>query len=188
MALVFDWLGIAEGSAADSRGALTLVGVGQNVIFATDFPHREQRVIVTTVVDESGEEVQENVQFDFEITVTSPSGRTLLGNRQVLTTGGATNPAAFAAGLPARGFQMVVGIGLEVMEYGIHPVSVSIGIPGAPTLLEYAIYTSLDPRFSVRFLCLVRRSWWRKNPLHLRSWLGRDGSPIGLRYELASHR
>ena len=62
-------------------------GVGQNVIFATDFPRWEQRVIVTTVVDESGGGVQENMHADFEITVTSPSGRTLLGDGRVFVAG-----------------------------------------------------------------------------------------------------
>jgi hypothetical protein len=49
MALRVEWLGLAEGSTQDARGALALVGVNQNVIQAPSLPHTMKEVFVLYV-------------------------------------------------------------------------------------------------------------------------------------------
>jgi hypothetical protein len=134
MAVTFDWLGIAEGGANDARGALTLVGVGQNVMTAAQFPHREQRVLVVTVLDEEGTELGQNAAFGMTLNITAPSGRVLIANHQTLSTDQASNPAGLPPDIPARGFQLVMNMNLEVTEYGPHSVHVEIEIPGKEPL------------------------------------------------------
>ncbi len=136
MALSFDWLGIAEGSANDTRGALTLVGVGQNVLVAPRFPHREQRVLVVTLLDEDGTELLPNVALTLNITITTPAGTILLANRQTLTAQGAINPAGIPRDVPARGLQVVMATGLEVNEYGAHVLRATVTPPSGHELVR----------------------------------------------------
>jgi hypothetical protein len=134
MAVSFDWLGIAEGSTNDARGALTLVGVGQNVMAAVEFPHREQRVLIVTVLDEDGTDLGQDATFGMTFDITAPSGRVLIANHQTLTTAQASNPAGIPPDIPARGIQLVWNLNLEVTEYGPHTVRVEIEIPGQEPL------------------------------------------------------
>jgi hypothetical protein len=134
MAVTFDWLGIAEGSTNDARGALTLVGVGQNVMATAEFPHREQRVLIVTVLDEEGTELGQDAAFGITLEITSPSGRVLIATHQTLTTAQASNPVGIPPDVPGRGFQIMWSLNLEVTEYGPHIVRVEIEIPNQEPL------------------------------------------------------
>ena len=128
MALEFDWLGIADGSTNDSRGALALVGVGHNVIVARSVPHQTQRVLIVMIVDESGNTLAEGTAVSFDFKLTAPSGRTLMANTQMITI----PPSATLIDLPSdasgRGFQLVAGLGLQVTEYGVHTIRAAVTV------------------------------------------------------------
>jgi hypothetical protein len=136
MALSFDWLGIAEASVSDARGALTIVGLGQNVIQANQFPHRENRVIIVSILDDSGDILLPDSQLSFEMSISAPSGKTLMANNQTISMAGIQNPAAIPPEIEARGFQMSVALNLEFTEYGIHPLKVAIELVGTDNRVE----------------------------------------------------
>jgi hypothetical protein len=52
MSLHLEWLGIVEGAVFDSRRALTLVGINQNVLYIDDFPTPWQTNIVVMGADD----------------------------------------------------------------------------------------------------------------------------------------
>lgn len=51
MSLEVAWFGMAEASAIDSRGAMTLVGINQNVVVAETLPALRKRVLVLHLRD-----------------------------------------------------------------------------------------------------------------------------------------
>lgn len=146
MALSIDWLGIAEASASDARGALTLIGVGQNVIVAPSFPHREQRVLVVTALDDDGSELkgaESSVSLGLEIK--APSGKTLLANTQVVPLAQASNPSMIPADVEARGFQLVLTLNLEVTEFGAHTIRVVVTVDDVEAERQRRIYVVKPP-------------------------------------------
>jgi hypothetical protein len=52
MSLQIEWLGIAEGAVFDSRRALTLVGINQNLLYIDDFPSSWQTTIVVMAAED----------------------------------------------------------------------------------------------------------------------------------------
>jgi hypothetical protein len=144
MALEFDWLGIADGSTNDSRGLLSLVGIGHNVIIAPTFPHQAQRVLVAIIFDEQGTALSEGTAVNLDFRVTSPSGRTLSANNQTVNIGPNTAPIQLPPDLPSRGFQVVFGLGLQVTEYGVHTVRAAITV-GEEELVRTRILHVIRP-------------------------------------------
>ena len=129
MALAIDWLGIAEGSASDARGAVTLVGVGQTVVIAPSLPHKEARAVMVVVLDDDGSVlVDPDSPVALTLEIRSPSDKLLLATTQTFSTRQAINPAAIPEGVPTRGFQLVMSLNLEFTEYGPHTIKVSISV------------------------------------------------------------
>jgi hypothetical protein len=128
MALSFDWLGIADGSTNDSNGALTLVAVGHNMMIARSFPHREQRVLVVSILDEDGTTLSQNESASFDIQITSPSNRILLANHQMLRLDEVSRGIVIPPEIPGRGFQIVMGVVMEVSEFGPHVIRVIVDV------------------------------------------------------------
>ncbi|MGI5233597.1 hypothetical protein [Actinoallomurus sp. CA-142502] len=67
---------LAEAFARDSRNALTLVGVGQNVILTSKLPLQLRRVVFVQVTGDV-DEFKEDRLVTFTLNVTSPSGDVL---------------------------------------------------------------------------------------------------------------
>lgn len=146
MALAIDWLGIAEASANDARGALTLIGVGQNVVVAPQLPHREQRVLVISVLDENGSDLNgRDDGISLALEITSPSGRTLLANTQLVPLSQAANPARIPDDVESRGFQLVLTLNLEFTELGTHKISTTVIAGAVEARRERRLYVVAGP-------------------------------------------
>jgi hypothetical protein len=87
--------------------------------------------LVVTVLDDDGTELgkRPDAPIGMSLSFTAPSGKVLLVNNQTFTVGQAINPAGVPPNIPARGFQLVMGLNLEVTEYGPHKISVDINLP-----------------------------------------------------------
>jgi hypothetical protein len=127
----FDWLGIAEGVANDARGALTLVGVNQNVLIAPQFPHNDVRTIIILAVDEEGTVLTADASIDLDIQLVSPAGKVLFANHQSVNMSAASNPAGIPPEVTSRGFQFVGSLSLQLTEYGRHVLSATIVVGDA---------------------------------------------------------
>lgn len=113
------WVLLAEGIAQDSRNAISLIGVGQNIQPATRFPISTKRAILANV--EFDEDVPAAGQkYTVRFTMTSPSGQTILA----YATEGTYVESPWqdiTAGISVMGeFQ------ITLTEYGCHVMSVDV--------------------------------------------------------------
>ena len=145
MPLSFDWLGIADAAASDSRGALTLVAVGHNVIVAPSLPHQEQRVVVITILDEETAAFPFGEPCELDFQVTGPDGKMVMSNRQTLTLDPKANPFGRHPKLPPRGFQLVVGLGFHLTEYGEYLIRAVVTVAGQELERSRRLYVVESP-------------------------------------------
>jgi hypothetical protein len=106
-----EWMLLAEGVTQDARGALTAVGLNQNVFAADEFPAHTKRAVVTRL---SG--LSEDTRLSFRYAVTTPSGRTLTAQGNDIELG-KRRVASLPASLDLPG-EFVV----SVSEYGEHRI------------------------------------------------------------------
>jgi hypothetical protein len=124
MALRLEWLGIAEGSANDARGALALLGVNQDVIAAPSLPHVQREVLIVHVADDDGDILTEGTNLYVELKVDSPSGRTLSSSRSSVTLGKKQYPT-----IPATHIQVLAEVMMRFEEYGSYTVTCNVEAP-----------------------------------------------------------
>lgn len=87
MSLHMEWLGIVEGAVFDSRRALTLVGINQNILYADDFPINWQTTIVVMAAEDSEDLPESPSSASISFDITGPSGERLSSssNKAVFT-------------------------------------------------------------------------------------------------------
>lgn len=79
MSLNFEWFGVAEAVARDSRGARVVVGLDMNVTIAPRLPTQIRRVLIAIVRDtDAGEAILPGKELVVDISITGPSGETLV--------------------------------------------------------------------------------------------------------------
>jgi hypothetical protein len=121
MALRVEWLGLAEGSTQDARGALALVGVNQNVIQAPSLPHTVKEVFVLHVVDDDGDTLTEGTEVTVDFRVESPNGVILSAARSAAKL----SQKSFSA-IPAVYLQFVAESLLRFEEYGTYTIRCTV--------------------------------------------------------------
>jgi hypothetical protein len=121
MALRVEWLGVAEGSTQDARGALALVGVNQNVIQAPILPHTMKEVIVLYVADDDGDTLTEGTDVTVDFRVESPNGTILSAARSAAKL----SQKSFLA-IPAVQLQFVAESLLRFEEYGTYTIRCTV--------------------------------------------------------------
>jgi hypothetical protein len=118
-----EWLGIAEGSAQDARGAATLVAVGQNVITAPALPYQTIRVFIIDAIDEDGSSFVSGKSASLDFRIESPRGKVILATHQNVEFGEKKLPD-----IPAVGLLLVIGVQLSVDEPGTYVASCELSI------------------------------------------------------------
>lgn len=114
MSIQLEWFGLAEGSTEDSRGALTLVGVNQNIIQAREFPVNVKRQFVILTGEDEGFEDLTDRRIHVTVEVTSPSGELVASAKQVVNIHGKRRKE-----IPGS-LQLVGAMNFEVGEVGAY--------------------------------------------------------------------
>jgi hypothetical protein len=140
MALRLEWLGIAEGSAHDARGALALLGVNQDVIQAPSLPHVQKGVLIVDVADDDGDILTEGTNLSVELKIDSPSGHTLSSSRSSVGVGKKQFPT-----IPATHIQILAQTAMRFEEYGTYTITCHVEAPEEQRLQGQKRIYVVDP-------------------------------------------
>ncbi len=136
----FDWLGLAEGAVADHRGMLTLVGFGTQVLALPVLPANVALTVIGLVeADEGTPPLAPDTNVSLAPQVTGPAGQILLAGQQSITA----QPPLWRD-IPMR-MQVMLGVGLNLTEYGRHVVSLSVTLPGQEALVKERAFWVREP-------------------------------------------
>jgi hypothetical protein len=114
-----EWLGVAEAAVADARGAMTLVGVNQNVTLAKELPVRLNRAVVVLAVDDSpADDAAGEVRIS--LTLRSPEGDELAKQETALEVTGKR-----FADLPGS-IQLTLDLQAEASSFGTYVVECAL--------------------------------------------------------------
>lgn len=84
MSLELEWLGIAEGAVFDSRKALSLVGINQNIVRVGTLPAQWQTTIIVMAADDSDDAADGTVSGTLSIEIKDPSNETVSSTKNKL--------------------------------------------------------------------------------------------------------
>lgn len=73
MGIKIEWVGFAEGSALDSRQAVTLVGFNQVMVAPEEFPHKWQSQVIV-VAPEVEDDSTSGAKAHIAVTIKDPNG------------------------------------------------------------------------------------------------------------------
>jgi hypothetical protein len=127
----FEWLGIAEASAVDARGAVALIGLNQNIEIASVVPAMVRRTVMVYAVDDPDEDRPPGSTIHVTIGIASPSGETARQEFELVT-----QPKNFPE-LPGA-IQVATEFVFRAPEHGTYRVSAVIE-PSAEERLEREI-------------------------------------------------
>lgn len=116
------WIVLAEGIGADAKGALTAIGLNQNILNTSGLPALTKRAVIAHFIGEDAPGVGE---ISATFTVTSPSGNVIFANTVAMKVSGEAPPypdLPISLDIPA---DMV----LPVSEYGEHRIGISANFP-----------------------------------------------------------
>jgi hypothetical protein len=114
-----EWIILAEGFGTASNGAVTAIGINQQVIIAPVLPTTTKRGVIAHFVD-AGAELGTQ-ELEVTLTVSDPGGRPLLAN----TVPARMNPVPEWPGIPP-GLDIFLEIPLRLSEYGAYEVTLSL--------------------------------------------------------------
>ena len=114
-----DWIIIAEGIGRDAKGALTLIGLNQNVFVAPTLPAVTKRAVVAHFVDD-GDTPKSGDILSFKLSVISPSGETVSAQQGQAAIGQALWPD------PTPTFDLPAEITINCAEYGSYRLEVEV--------------------------------------------------------------
>lgn len=109
-----DWVILAEGNTSDARGAMTLVGVGQNVVETSEVPLGVSRVVAFGVSSDVPAEA------DLVLEILNPAGEALVQQRTTLRFGERER-----IDVPL-GAQMAAMFNVVLEEYGVYIVRCTV--------------------------------------------------------------
>lgn len=116
------WVLLAEGMTIDGRGAVTAVGIGQQIFVAPSLPTTTKRAIVIHIVEESGL-MKPNSSFNFAIRVTDPKGNVVVAQTASVAVGHIPWPT-----LPITTV-LPLELALNLSEYGAYRFDVQVQPP-----------------------------------------------------------
>jgi len=117
------WVLLAEGVTLDARGAVTAVGLSQNIFPAASLPVITKRALVTHVVEEPGI-IQSNSNFTISIQVKDPRDNVIVAQTAAVAIGHVPWPL-----LPAV-TDLPLELALNLSEYGTYRFDVQVQPPG----------------------------------------------------------
>jgi hypothetical protein len=132
-----EWVILAEGLGQDAKGALTIIGLNQNVLATPTLPAPTKRAVVSHVVAEQGE-VKAGDSLSLRFNVISPSGKVIAAN----TVQGAIGPFPWPE-LPLF-LDFPAELVISFNEYGTHRFEVTAQIGEADESVGHAEFYVLD--------------------------------------------
>ncbi|WP_162834316.1 hypothetical protein [Amycolatopsis circi] len=130
------WILLCEGFGLDSKGALTAIGLNQNVVASETLPVQTKRAIIIRLIDENEPAYQGVMTISFS--VISPTGKVVSANTANVSIG----PKKFSD-LPGTG-EIPAELILNLSEYGTYRVSAEIRLEDdrVETVAEYLYVVS----------------------------------------------
>jgi hypothetical protein len=128
------WIILAEGFGTASNGAVTAIGINQQVIIAPSLPITTKRGVLARFIDDSG--TLAGQELEVTLTINDPAGRALLTQ---------TAPARMVERpawpeLPS-GVDVFLEIPLRLSDYGSYEVSLSLKPPNEdPVVGQVSFY------------------------------------------------
>lgn len=119
-----EWVILAEGLGQDSKGAITAIGLNQNVLVAPSFPVSTKRAVVAHLVDYQ-QHLKVGDKINLRFSATSPSGKVIAAQSVQAAIG---QPPPWPD-LPANA-DMPAEMILTFYEYGTHRIEVSVQSTG----------------------------------------------------------
>lgn len=119
-----DWIILAEGFGTSANGAVTVIGINQQVIIAPSLPTTTKRGVLAHFSDSSG--TLAGQELDVTISVNDPNGKPLITQ----TAPARMTPELQWPELPT-GLDIYLEIPLRLSEYGSYEISLSLKQPGA---------------------------------------------------------
>lgn len=126
--MTLEWIILAEGFGTASNGAVTAIGVNQQVIVASSFPVTTKRGIMAHIAND-GETSLYGKELEVRVTVCDPEDKPIW----VQTSPARMNPAPPWPGLPG-GVDVFVEIPLHLSEYGTYKITLSVKPPEGDTV------------------------------------------------------
>lgn len=134
-----DWILIAEGFGTSASGAVTAIGVNQQVVLASSLPATTKRGVMAHFVDESGTLAGQEVEVT--LTIYAPSGAPILAH----TAPARMNETSPWPELPS-GMDVFLEVPLRLSDYGAYEVALSVKQPkGEPVEGRVSFYVREPP-------------------------------------------
>jgi hypothetical protein len=114
------WLILAEGLATDAKGAYTLVGINQNILFTPTVPAQTKRAIIAHLTGTNEDAEQKMKEASFTFSVLSPSNVTLSA-----TSGQAVGTAFPFPELPAT-VDIAANFMVPISEFGEYQICLEV--------------------------------------------------------------
>lgn len=118
-----DWVLLAEGATLDARGAVTAVGLNQNIFPAASLPATTKRAIISHVIEDPGV-IQPQSKFTISIRIRDPRGNVVVAQTAAVAVGHIPWPS-----LPLT-TDLPLELALNLTEYGTYHFEVEIQPPG----------------------------------------------------------
>ena len=122
-----EWILLAEGLGQDAKGAITAIGLNQNILAAPSLPATTKRAVVAHLVADD-EPLETGDKITLRFSVTSPSGQVVAAQTAQATVGPVLWPD-----LPAIS-DLPVDMVLTFNEYGTHRFEVAVQTTGGEEL------------------------------------------------------
>lgn len=133
-----DWMILAEGLGQDSRGAITIIGVNQNVFETPLLPGVTKRAVLVHFVDDD-RDLKIGDQLNFRVRVVSPSEEVINAQGAQATVGPSRWPD-----LPLS-IDFPIEIVMNCPEYGSYRIELDAQFPEGVTLKGSVILYVVEP-------------------------------------------
>lgn len=129
-----EWMLLAEGLGQDSRGAVTAIGLNQNILLTPTLPVQTKRAIVLHLVDDHSA-IKPGDKLVFRVSFVSPSGKVINAiTSQASLTPGPWSDLPFTVDVPAE-------MTLLCSEYGTYEINAEVDSPAGETIgSQVALY------------------------------------------------
>jgi hypothetical protein len=129
-----EWMLLAEGLGQDSRGAVTAIGLNQNVLLTPTLPVQTKRAIVLHLVDDQSA-IKSGDKLVLRVSFVSPSGKVINAiTSQANLTPGPWLDLPFTIDVPAE-------MMLLCSEYGTYEINAEVELSAEETIgSQVALY------------------------------------------------
>jgi hypothetical protein len=133
-----EWILLAEGLGQDAKGAITAIGINQNVLATPTLPAATKRAVLSHLAADHTE-VKTGDKLTVRFSVTSPSGKVISASTAQVTVG----PFAWPD-LPIF-FDFPVELVVTFSEYGTHRFEVAAQVGDSTETSDHIDFYVVNP-------------------------------------------